>query len=72
MNLDLRQAIIGRLNGRSTEELQEVIEGSIGNGERTLPGLGVIFEIIWQHSEKEAQDQMVNTLMNHLPEHAKH
>lgn len=72
MNLDLRQAIIGRLNGRSSEELQEVIEGSIGNDERTLPGLGVIFEIIWQHSEKEAQNQMLNTLMSHLPDHLHH
>ncbi|MCQ6559189.1 small acid-soluble spore protein SspI [Paenibacillus mendelii] len=65
-NLDLRQAIIQRVQNKSGIELTEVIEDSIGNDERTLPGLGVLFEIIWQHSSGPDQNKMVNALHSHL------
>lgn len=66
MNLNLRQAIVQRLHDKSTGELQEVIDDSIGNDERTLPGLGVIFEIIWKHSDPKTHQSMVTTLHEHL------
>jgi small acid-soluble spore protein I (minor) len=65
-NLDLRQAIIQRVQGKTGEELTDVIEGSIGNDERTLPGLGVLFEIIWQQSASAEQQRMVDSLYNGL------
>ncbi|CAM4413729.1 small acid-soluble spore protein SspI [Paenibacillus tarimensis] len=64
--LNLRQAIIQRVHDKSEEELNEVIESSIGNDERTLPGLGVLFELIWQDSDPSTQKQLVGTLHNHL------
>lgn len=66
MNLDLRQAIIQRMTDKSNEELIGVIEDSIGGQEQVLPGLGVLFEIIWQNSEAEVQNQLVTTLKDHL------
>ncbi|MNY64019.1 Small, acid-soluble spore protein I [compost metagenome] len=66
MNMSLRQAIHQRVNNKSSEELKEVIEDSIGGEEKVLPGLGVLFEIIWQHSEAGIQDQLVDTLKAHL------
>jgi small acid-soluble spore protein I (minor) len=66
MNLSLRQAIVQRVHNKSSDELQEVIEESIGGEERVLPGLGVLFEIIWQHSETDIQNSLINTLHNHL------
>ncbi|KRF09599.1 small, acid-soluble spore protein I [Paenibacillus sp. Soil766] len=66
MNITLRQAIHQRVNDKSPEELKEVIEDSIGGEERVLPGLGVLFEIIWQHSEASTQDTLVETLKAHL------
>ncbi|RAP76977.1 small acid-soluble spore protein SspI [Paenibacillus montanisoli] len=65
-NLDLRQAIVQRVHNLSGEELTDVIEGSIGNDEKTLPGLGVLFEMIWQHSDASDQSRMVQTLHNGL------
>ncbi|GGG23835.1 small acid-soluble spore protein SspI [Paenibacillus abyssi] len=65
-NLDLRQAIIQRVQGKTDEDLTDVIESSIGNDERTLPGLGVLFEMIWQESDKAAQTTMVSALHNSL------
>ncbi|MDF2924093.1 MAG: sspI [Paenibacillaceae bacterium] len=67
MNLNLRQAIVRRVEDKSSEELREVIEGSIGGDDRALPGLGVLFEIIWQHTDEAIQDELVNTLKEHLP-----
>ena len=66
MQLDLRQAILSRMQGKSSDELFEVIDDSVGNDERTLPGLGVLFEVIWQNSAMDARRQMVDTLSHHL------
>lgn len=66
--LTLRQAIIQRVHDKTVDDLRDVIESSIGNDERTLPGLGVLFELIWQDSEPAAQEQMVATLHHHLME----
>mgnify|MGYP001449188591 CR=1 FL=1 len=67
MNLNLRQAIIQRVQQNSEQELYDVIDNSIGGDERTLPGLGVLFEIIWQHCDRTTQNQLVSTLKQNLP-----
>jgi len=64
--IDLRQAIVQRVQNNSVKELTEVIEDSIGNDERTLPGLGVLFEMIWQQSTEAEHANMVNSLHKHL------
>ncbi|MCP3773849.1 small acid-soluble spore protein SspI [Paenibacillus sp. MZ04-78.2] len=66
MNLNLRQAIIQRMHDKSNEELFDVIADSMDAEERVLPGLGVLFEIIWKHSEADTQNQMITTLKEHL------
>ncbi|NHN34552.1 small acid-soluble spore protein SspI [Paenibacillus agricola] len=66
MNLNLRQAIVQRVTDKNNEELFGIIEDSIGGEEQVLPGLGVLFEIIWQHSEENVQAQMVTALKEHL------
>lgn len=68
MNLNLRQAIIQKVCDKSAEELTEVIEDSVEGDERALPGLGVLFELIWRHSEAETQQTLVLTLKQHLEE----
>ncbi len=67
MNLNLRQAIIERVQDKSEDDLYDVIEGSIGHEEQTLPGLGVLFEIIWQNCEETIQLELVSTLKKNLP-----
>jgi small acid-soluble spore protein I (minor) len=66
VELNLRQAIVQRMHDKNTDELRDVIEDSIGNVEMTLPGLGVLFEIIWSHSTPGDQMGMVNTLHEHM------
>jgi small acid-soluble spore protein I (minor) len=66
INLSLRQAIVQRVHDKSNDELREVIEDSIGGEERVLPGLGVLFEIIWQHCDADIQNGLIQTLQSHL------
>lgn len=66
MNLNLRQAIIQRVQGKDEAELLDIIDGSIDTDERTLPGLGVLFEIIWKHCEQNTREELVLTLKQHL------
>ncbi|OGX61594.1 MAG: small acid-soluble spore protein SspI [Paenibacillus sp. RIFOXYA1_FULL_44_5] len=66
MQLNLRQAIISRVQNKDGEELKDVIDDSIGGDDKLLPGLGVLFEIIWQNSDPNAQAAMISTLKDHL------
>lgn len=65
--INLRQAIIERVKDLSVEELRDVVQDSIGQEERSLPGLGVLFEIIWGHLDAPLQDQLVSALHRGLP-----
>lgn len=64
--IDLRQAIVHRVQDNSKEELKEVIADSIGHDEKALPGLGVLFEMIWKQSGSAEQKQMVDSLYQSL------
>lgn len=67
LNFDLRNAIIHNVSGNSKEELRDTIVDAIQTGEeKMLPGLGVLFEIIWNHSTEEERDEMLKTLENGL------
>ncbi|MFD1954350.1 small acid-soluble spore protein SspI [Paenibacillus thailandensis] len=66
VDLDLRQAITTIVQNKSNNELNEMIENSVNGDEQALPGLGVVFEMIWQESSKPEQNKLVDTLYNHL------
>lgn len=60
--LDLRQAILQRVGGKSEQELVGVIRDSIGGDDRALPGLGVLFEIIWENIDEDTRQKLVAAL----------
>jgi small acid-soluble spore protein I (minor) len=67
MNLNLRNAIIHNVTGNSQDELEDTIVDAIQNGEeKMLPGLGVLFEVIWKNSSEEEKKEMLATLENGL------
>jgi small acid-soluble spore protein I (minor) len=68
MIMTLREAIYEKVRGLETDRMLEVISGSIGDDEKALPGLGVLFEIIWENSDDEIRKKLANTLCDHLPE----
>ncbi|NGQ94453.1 small acid-soluble spore protein SspI [Brevibacillus sp. SYP-B805] len=69
--LNLRQAIMYKMQGADAKDVEETINDAISSGmEKTLPGLGVLFEVLWQNSNDAARQQMVATISEHLPQQA--
>jgi small acid-soluble spore protein I (minor) len=66
ITINLRQAVLKKIQDKSSEEIAKIIDDSIGGDEMALPGLGVLFEVIWEHSEQTTQQTLSNTLKNHL------
>jgi small acid-soluble spore protein I (minor) len=60
MNLNLRNAILHNVTGNTQDQLKDTIVDAIQNGEeKMLPGLGVLFEVIWNNcSEQDKQDML--------------
>ncbi|AIQ14441.1 small acid-soluble spore protein SspI [Paenibacillus durus] len=66
ITLDLRQAVIHKIQGHSKTELREMIDGSVDGPETALPGLGAVFEIIWKDLDPAKKDNVVTMLHEHL------
>nr|WP_277603122.1 small acid-soluble spore protein SspI [Brevibacillus sp. SYP-B805] len=67
----MRQAIMYKMQGADAKDVEETINDAISSGmEKTLPGLGVLFEVLWQNSNDAARQQMVATISEHLPQQA--
>ncbi|AJD91714.1 small acid-soluble spore protein SspI [Jeotgalibacillus malaysiensis] len=67
MNLNIRQTVMHNVKDNNIEQLQDTIVDSIQREEeQLLPGLGVLFEIIWKESAAEEQQRMLQTLENGL------
>ena len=63
MNLNLRNAIIHNVTGNAQQELEATIVDAIQSGEeKMLPGLGVLFELIWQKASNEEKHEMLELL----------
>ncbi|UOY94257.1 small acid-soluble spore protein SspI [Ectobacillus sp. JY-23] len=67
MSFNLRGAVLANVSGNSQQELEATIVDAISSGEeKMLPGLGVLFEVIWQHADSGEKQEMLSTLENGL------
>ena len=63
MNFDLRKAVIANLDDSNYDEIRETIIDAIESGEeKTLPGLGVMFEILWNGSNDNEKEKLVSRI----------
>ncbi|MGV3486966.1 MAG: small acid-soluble spore protein SspI [Tuberibacillus sp.] len=63
MDINIRAAIKHNISDNDKEQLRDTIVDAIQDGqEKMLPGLGVLFEIIWQQSDETQKEMMVNNL----------
>lgn len=63
MDLNLRKAILSNIATNDQDQLEATIVDAIQEGEeKMLPGLGVIFELIWKHADEQEKQDMVGTL----------
>jgi small acid-soluble spore protein I (minor) len=63
MNLNLRNAVIHNVSGNTQDQLKDTIVDAIQRGEeKMLPGLGVLFEVIWNNADENEKHMMLETL----------
>lgn len=63
MDLNLRKAILANVSDNNQSQLEATIVDAIESGEeKMLPGLGVLFELIWQQSDQTEQKEMLDLL----------
>lgn len=67
MNLNLRNAIVENLNGSNEEHIRSTIVDAIQSGEeKMLPGLGVLFELMWDKSSESEREQIISHIKEGL------
>ena len=63
LDLNLRKAILANVTDNSQAELEATIVDAIQSGEeKMLPGLGVLFELIWQQADQAKKKDLVQLL----------
>jgi len=71
VDIDIRKAVIANCAGNSKEQLQDTIVDAIQGGEeKTLPGLGVFFELCWNEADQNSRQTMLSNIEQALPEQA--
>lgn len=63
MNVDIREHIINNFKNSNKNEINDSINESINSkDEIVLPGLGVFFELLWENSSTQEQQDIINKL----------
>jgi small acid-soluble spore protein I (minor) len=63
MDIDIRKHVISNLKGTNEEEINDTITESINEkDEATLPGLGVLFELLWNKASENMKDEILKIL----------
>lgn len=67
MNISIRNHILNNFKDSGIEDIRTSIDESVGDkDEITLPGLGVFFEILWDSSEDNEKEKIIQILYNKL------
>lgn len=63
--MDIRLAIHHNIKGQNATGFRDIIEDAINVGEeKTLPGLGVFFEVFWKKADANLQKQVLEILVS--------
>lgn len=67
MNISIRDYIKNNFKNSTYDEINDSINDSIeSNDEVVLPGLGVLFEIVWKNSDDNNKKYIVDLLNNNF------
>lgn len=67
MDIKIREHIRSNFKDSDQKEIKESIVASIeSKDEVVLPGLGVFFEILWNGSDENLKETILNTIQSHL------
>jgi small acid-soluble spore protein I (minor) len=64
---DIRNVILKNLAGSSRDEIKGYINETIDNREDdALPGMGILFEVVWKKSNEKDRDMMMDKIMTEV------
>ncbi len=67
MEIDIRKHIKNNFKNCNIEDIKSSINEAIDeHDDVTLPGLGVFFEILWQNSDEEKKEEVLNSLLKYF------
>lgn len=67
MEIQIRNYIKNNFKGLNENEIKDSIVSAINEGDEvSLPGLGVLFEILWNNSDTNLQNNILTNLKNKL------
>ena len=67
MHIDIRESIRKNFSTSKIDDIRLSIEDAIEeHDEITLPGLGVFFEILWNNSDVNLKNTILNILENNI------
>ena len=67
MNIDIRSYIINNFKDDDKDMLKESIQDSIkDNDEEVLPGMGVLFELLWKNCNDSLKEEVLDILINSI------
>ncbi len=66
-NIKIRDYIVNNFKDDDINTLRNTISECINDGdEETLPGMGVLFELIWKGSSEEIRKKLLDILLKEL------
>lgn len=67
MDINIRSAVINNLKNSSGDDIRSTIEDAIAIGEeKVLPGLGVMFEVLWKKANPELRSKIISHITESL------
>ena len=64
MNIDIRQNVLANISNNSKDEIYKTIQDAVDKKtDVTLPGLGVLFEVIWNKADNNTRNDLVKYLL---------
>ena len=65
MDINIRSAVMQNLNNASFDSVSSTIEDAMTiQEEKILPGLGVMFEIVWKRATPELKNTIINSIVS--------
>ena len=66
-NISIRDYVISNFKDSNKEDFQKAIEQSVSSkDEEALPGMGVFFDILWEHCDQNIKENILNVLETNI------
>lgn len=67
MDTSIRKYIINNLNDCNQNDIKETILASVNSEDEViLPGLGVLFEMVWSNSNEELKNNIIELIYENV------